>query len=612
MHPHRDGGDSRPPSRRQPTSWQSVALACALVGVCLPVVMRVACPRGADIHVEWRPSVDDAARRQLEARFALAGPQKLEPAYTWRYDLRNTSGSNIRALVTDPAVEDTHEIDRTIFALEPTAPRTGRRDLLTVAGDAVVSAADGLGFLLVAVALLGFFSRTSPLHLLQRGIPELNAETAGLFRIAFGVVVLVYFSVFRVDASWLNATFDLEIEGRLHEGITQWLRARPWFVNLLTPWVLTTGVAFTIGLFTRATYALFAAGVLLWAFVAMSIASTHPHSPLVLAIVALLPSRWGDALSIDAWRGKERGPGQTSGRVYGYSIWVPGLVFGIAFAAAAWAKLTVPPGWTDWVLNGTVKYHFITDSVNAPVAWGLQLARYPLLAILASLAAVTTEALVITAAFTRSEGYRLALGVAAAALLAGFELFMGVFWPGWWILLLGFLPWRTLGTVLTTARRSPTPEPSGLRFASAAQLATIIVIVVQQIAVSAAAIERAPMFSWYDMYSATYSSPAAWNDSRPPQYRIVVSTDRGPVELPCNPHGEFVREFEAALDGSSQARANVWRALRGCNTDLTGASQVQFEGDRQVFDWDRLVFTTTRSVQVLGPLPADEHAATAN
>ena len=202
-------------------------------------------------------------------------------------------------------------------------------------------------------------------------------------------------------ATWLNATFDLEIDGAVHRAVIDWLRDRPAVVNAITPWVLATGAAFTIGLFTRVSYALFVAGVILWAYVAISINSTHPHASLVLTLVALLPSKWGDALSVDAWLG--RTAPSPAGPAYGYSVWIPTVVFGVAFAAAAWAKLTVPPGLADWVANGSVKYHFITDSVQAPVDWGLQLAKHPRLAIAASFGAIAIETLVITAAFVRSE-----------------------------------------------------------------------------------------------------------------------------------------------------------------------------------------------------------------
>ena len=77
--------------------------ACVLLGCALPVTARlVAGPRGADVHVEWRPFVDDAMRERLTARYRLENPRKLRDTYTWRYELVDPSTDNIRALVNDP------------------------------------------------------------------------------------------------------------------------------------------------------------------------------------------------------------------------------------------------------------------------------------------------------------------------------------------------------------------------------------------------------------------------------------------------------------------------------------------------------------------------------
>jgi hypothetical protein len=600
-----------------------------LVAIALPPAARlIAGPPGADIQVEWKASVDEAGRAAAAAGHHLANPRKLQDTYTWRYELTDTSTATIRALVNDPAIEDTQEIERQTYTLEPTAPRTSRQQHFKVGGDAIVGAADGLAALFLVLALLISVTHTAPLQLVQRAIPEVDAATAGLFRIVFGAAALAFFWSHRVDASWLSATFDLEIQGGVHTAVMGWLRAHPAIVNLVTPWLLTMGTAFTVGVFTRLTYALFVAGALVWAYVAMSLSSTHPYSPFVLTLVALLPSRWGDALSVDAWltrrvaRGftprlaDRKGPpydSQSDSKLYGYSVWVPALAFGVAFAAAAWTKLTVPPGLTDWVLNGTVKYHFVTDSVNAPVTWGLQLAKHPTLAILASFAAIVTEALVLTAAFSRNEWYRLAVGAGAMALLAGFRLFMGVFWPGWWILLLGFLPWRRLGCAFEVRLKPDTTYARpGLRGATVLQLALVAFVIGQQFVVTSLKLERAPMFSWYDMYSRTYSSPAEWSASRDPLYHIVASTDRGPVPLSaCKPHGEFIAEFQSALKGSREASRSVWLELSNCGADISGAREVTLEGDVQAFDWNTLVFTTTPKAVRLGPLAADDTAPAA-
>jgi hypothetical protein len=611
---------------------RQAALTLALVAVCLPFAGRLlAGPRGAEIHVRWQPSVDAAMRSNLEARFHLRDGERLE-ADTWRYDLIDTDAESIRAIVDDANVADTHDLDRSTYLLSASAVRTDRRQRFGDAGIAIVTTADwlALGLLAIGAVVLALphvrrqaahvsrglvpvlaGSRTTVaaiLRFLQRGIPEIDAETAGIFRIVFGLLLMAFFWSRAVDSSWLAATFDLEIEGAFHALVIDWLRSHPAIVDLMTPWLLVTGAAFTIGLFTRTTYALFVAGALVWAYVAVSLDSTHPHSTLVLALVALLPSRWGDALSVDRWRRGATAPLEPlarDARHYGYSVWVPGLVFGVGYAAAAWAKMAQGP---RWILNGTVKYHFITDSNIAPFDWGLQLASFPRLAIAASFFAVATEALLITAAFTRSEAYRALVGLAAFGLLAGFWVFMGHFWPGWWILLIGFLPWQHLSRL----KPAPTTEfqyaGAGLsrlrgQFVTAAQLAVILFVLGQQIVFSTIQVERAPMFSHYTMYSGTYATPADYEASRPPRYRIVAATDHGSVELRCSPHEEFVREFDAALEGSPQARANVWRALGGCGEDPQALRSVTLEGEVRTFDWQGLTFRS-RAAPLRGPLCA--------
>ena len=601
-----------------------VALSLTAVAICLPPAGRVlAGTRGAEIHVRWQPSVDEATRRMLEARFRLDDAEHLDGT-TWRYDLIDPDADNIRAIVSDPHVADTHDLDRTTYAISASAGRTNRRQRFGDAGIALVNGADTLAMALVALAAVVLAlpalrriplspliasSRTvvaAILRFLQRGIPEIDAGTAGIFRIVLGLLLMLFFWSRGVDSSWLAATFDLEIEGAFHAAVIDWLRGHPPIVNLVTPWLLVTGAAFTIGLFTRTTYALFVAGAMVWAYVAISLESTHPLGALILALVALLPSKWGDALSVDSWR---RGSAPlTRGRHYGYSVWVPGLVFGVGYAAAAWAKMAHGP---RWILNGTVKYHFITDSNIAPFDWGLQLASYPRLAIAASFFAVATEALLITAAFTRSEGYRALVGLAAFGLLGGFWVFMGHFWPGWWILLIGFLPWQHISqvqhipqvrSVRLQADQVGPAKAGHYGFVTGAQLATILFVLGQQLVFSTIQIERAPMFSHYPMYSGTYADAAAYAASRPPRYRIVAATDHGSVELlRCNPHEEFVREFAAALDGSARARAKVWEALGGCGEDIRAVRSVTLEGELNTFDWERHAFIS-RAATPLGPL----------
>ena len=615
--------------------WHKAALALLLFCVVAPFAARVlAGPPGGRVHVRWQASVDSALRQQLEVQHRLADPEPLGDR-TWRYDLIDPRTETIRAIVNDPAVADTHDINREGYALDAAAVRTSRRQRFA-AGDAFVAGADALaiiaallGSLVAGIGLAGHgrtaastsgfvigrarsFQRATvalaaPVaQWLRRGIPDVDANTAGIFRVLFGLAVVLFFQAHPVDSSRLAPSFDSQIEGPLHAAVLAWLRARPALVDMAGPWLLATGIAFTVGVLTRVSYALFVAGAIAWAFVAVSFDSTHPHSTLILTLVALLPSRWGDGFSIDQWL-KRSPEDDAASRNYGYSVWVPGLIVGIAFAAAAWSKLVQPDGWTTWVLNGTVKYHFITDSVNAPVDWGLQLAAHPNLAILASFGAVAIEAITITAAFTRSEAYRLGIGLAALSLVAGFRIFMGVLWLGWWIPLLGFLPWQRISGLtsrLNSQLQSP-QLPIGRRaqLVSAAQVAMIVFLLGQQIVVSALGIERAPMFTHYPMYSYTFASPEAFNAWLPPVHRILVATDHGQVELRCRANENLVEAMQAALKGSAEAASTVWSAVRACRgEDLSGAKAIVFEEDKPVFDWKRLKLTVMPSVAVIGPL----------
>src|SRR5688572_21047024 len=294
--------------------WKKTALALALFCAAAPFAARLlAGPPGGRVHVRWQAAVDEATRQRLESQYRLTDPERLDEQ-TWRYDLIDPRADTIRAIVNDAAVADTHDINRGAYTLDPAAVRTSRRQRFA-AGDALVSVADALSgtlavfaLLLAAIGLAGHGeTRESATRLLggtlrsvreagvgiaapvarvlQRGIPEVDARTAGIFRVLFGLAVLMFFEAYAVDATRLAPSFDTQIEGPLHATVIQWLRERPVIVDWLAPWMLVTGIAFTAGLFTRVTYALFVAGALVWAFVAVSFDSTHPHSTLILTLV---------------------------------------------------------------------------------------------------------------------------------------------------------------------------------------------------------------------------------------------------------------------------------------------------------------------------------------
>jgi hypothetical protein len=81
-------------------------------------------PAAPPVRIRWAASVDEAQRRELAERHglreeAVAG----EPGErTWSYRLDDASAENIRGLLSDPRVEDTHGIDRSLTVVaEPAA-----------------------------------------------------------------------------------------------------------------------------------------------------------------------------------------------------------------------------------------------------------------------------------------------------------------------------------------------------------------------------------------------------------------------------------------------------------------------------------------------------------
>ena len=75
------------------------------------------------VRVRWRQDVTPAGRTQLERTFLLTNRGAHEGSTRiFQYDLLDTSRSNLEALVTHPAVEDTDDIDRVNYAMRADCP----------------------------------------------------------------------------------------------------------------------------------------------------------------------------------------------------------------------------------------------------------------------------------------------------------------------------------------------------------------------------------------------------------------------------------------------------------------------------------------------------------
>ena len=86
----------------------SVMLVAVLVLAAALVDVAVIPPR---VTVRWRDKVTAGQRIALERRYSIESGQFVEGT-TWSYDLLDRSRDTVRALVADPAVEDTGGFDR--------------------------------------------------------------------------------------------------------------------------------------------------------------------------------------------------------------------------------------------------------------------------------------------------------------------------------------------------------------------------------------------------------------------------------------------------------------------------------------------------------------------
>ena len=436
-------------------------LLWGMAGLLYSALLLTFGDRPVYVHVRWAPGVDAAARQRLEQQYRLLLPE-LREGRTFGYALTDRSRVNVRSLVLDPSVEDTAQIHRTKFRVGYFAPRlpyvTSRPWMPT--GLEVLTALSSLaGFrprVSIGLALLGIAAPArvrgpvltlmdaflDPLVAGQRAaarleswvagrIPPASAESVAVFRIVLGTALLIYFIGKPVVAAWAASP-----QTRLYappEAL--WIfTAAPWVVEWIRPWLVFWSVLFVVGAMSRTAFVMLTIGAVAWGVVYTTQITYHTVCAPLMMLVFLTWSRWGDAWSVDAWLRRNRRPHSVAQQEYGYTVWIPSLILGVVFLAAAVAKL-----WESglaWILNGTVKYHFLSDSPDAMVDWGLWVGPHPWVAVFLSFSAIAIESVAIVGICSRAYRYRLAAGCAAFPLMLGFALFQGLSWPLWWMMLL--------------------------------------------------------------------------------------------------------------------------------------------------------------------------------
>src|SRR5258705_4913521 len=234
---------------------------------------------------------------------------------------------------------------------------------------------------------------------LVRRAPVVSAEALGLFRTAFAACL------------WIVVTRTVGAPFRTI-----------CFVLLA---LFATGVA------ARASCALF---VLVFTRVHRGETDNQAVALPLKTLWLMMVVPWGAGLSVDAlvrrilgWR-----PAPARSRAYGLAAWIPVMMLGLAYAAAAFAKIDdVGP---RWITGGAVKYFFMIDGHGAPVNWGRYVARSDALSVLFSGLAVAGESSVILAAIWPTPSMVRAAGLVAVSLRLGLYLFQGGWWRAWWVL----------------------------------------------------------------------------------------------------------------------------------------------------------------------------------
>ena len=239
-------------------------------------------------------------------------------------------------------------------------------------------------------------------------------------------------------------------------------------------------------------------------------------------------------------------------------MWVPGFVLGVTYLAAAWAKVGHGPAW---VLNGTARQHFLTDLDQAWTSWGPALTAQPTVAVALSAGAIVVEALAVSAAFVPSWRYRLAIGGTVLSLLTGFALFQGIVWIGWWVLLLGFLPWQLAGQTRTGGR--PLTTGAGRVVTRCRNWERIVALLLAQLGASIVMRDFRPFISGYDMYATTHG-PEVDNVSGLERVRVVAPSRDGWRDVPaCT--------FDLPADGNSAAAGDRRAAFAAHLKECLGA-----------------------------------------
>lgn len=263
---------------------------------------------------------------------------------------------------------------------------------------------------------------------------------AGVVRIALAVAVMLLLSRLR-DLPPISPASVYQPVGLLLLFPTP---PAAWVIDAATVLAWGGAVAMLVGLYARAATVVTAVGALLLASHAMSFQRSWSHDfPIVLiALIAFLGARGGDALSLDALR---RRPPEDA--CYQWSLRLTQLAVALMFGSACLLKLRsggLAWAWSDNLRHQLLARYDLIGSVNRPaiVDWLLEDdRRYHVAAALNLVAQAVPLAAIV---FARRPVIRAIAAVVFVGEVAALYIVMQLGNPSWFPLAAVFVDWDAL------------------------------------------------------------------------------------------------------------------------------------------------------------------------
>ena len=372
----------------------AVALVlAAAVAVLFPVMPAPRSP----VYISWAAGLTEVEKAEAAGRLRLE-PLEIRADGVWIARVTDSSTAAIRAIVEDPRVADTYRVDRRNFTLV--------RQWVTLDGWLRYSASPQRDFYrayvhdllrpallpLIGLLALVWLSLRPAFHgqrsWLTRGIPNLSPHALAAFRIAYGSAMMMVVS--GVNLGDLPRDAHRLLDWAARNNIIRGISASPAGASSIQTALIWSLGLFTVGLVPRLTLAVSAALLTLFTAIMVTHNSVHDWGLPMIAMWMLVAVPWREGFGLSwMWRRWRGGPEPVATSPRGLAAWLPALAVGVAFAAAAFAKLDA--SGVEWITGGAVRYHFVEDASSAPVTWGLSISASDRGAVLFSLAAAVNS-----------------------------------------------------------------------------------------------------------------------------------------------------------------------------------------------------------------------------